>query len=162
MAVEDILDQDIDVNELGRSIPKHEKKARKAFAKLGLTPVKDVYRVVVRKQKQTVFVVSSPDVFKAPNADVYVVFGEARVDDAQASLQQAAQDAFAKMNISDFASKNEEEEEEDEEGDVDETGLDADEIEAVMSSASCTRARAVKALRKNDNVVDAVLSLSNP
>lgn len=40
---------------------------------------------------------------------------------------------------------------------VDETGLDADEINTIMSQANCSRADAVAALRKCGNIVDAIL-----
>jgi nascent polypeptide-associated complex subunit alpha len=43
---------------------------------------------------------------------------------------------------------------------VDETGLDKDEINTVMSQTSCPRAQAVKALRKTGNIVDAILALT--
>jgi len=43
---------------------------------------------------------------------------------------------------------------------VDETGLDKDEINTVMSQTQCTRAQAVKALRKTGNIVDAILALT--
>jgi len=49
-----------------------------------------------------------------------------------------------------------------EEGDdeIDESGLDPDEIKTIMQQASCSRSRAVKALRKHKNLVDAILELT--
>jgi len=43
---------------------------------------------------------------------------------------------------------------------VDEAGLDPDEINTVMTQANVSRAKAVKALRKNKNIVDAILELT--
>jgi NACalpha-BTF3-like transcription factor len=43
---------------------------------------------------------------------------------------------------------------------VDETGLDKDEINTVMSQTSVSRGQAVKALRKTGNIVDAILALT--
>ena len=43
----------------------------------------------------------------------------------------------------------------------DETGLDPDEIQTIMAQASCSRAKAVKALRKHTNIVDAILVCSS-
>ncbi len=43
---------------------------------------------------------------------------------------------------------------------VDETGLDAEEIQTVMTQAGVSRAKAAKALRKNKNIVDAILELT--
>ncbi len=42
----------------------------------------------------------------------------------------------------------------------DETGLDAAEIDTIMSQANCSRAKAVKALKKHKNMVDAILELT--
>jgi len=43
---------------------------------------------------------------------------------------------------------------------VDETGLDKDEIQTIMSQANCSRAKAVKALKSKGNIVDAILELT--
>jgi nascent polypeptide-associated complex subunit alpha len=43
---------------------------------------------------------------------------------------------------------------------VDASGLDPDEIQTVVNQAYCSRARAVKALRKHQNIVDAILELT--
>jgi nascent polypeptide-associated complex subunit alpha len=50
--------------------------------------------------------------------------------------------------------------EEEEDGEVDDTGLDPDEINTIMSQTSCTRAKAVSALKKKGNIVDAILALT--
>ena len=51
-------------------------------------------------------------------------------------------------------------EEEDSGEAVDESGLDPDEITTVMNQANCSRPRAVKALKKHKNIVDAILELT--
>ena len=56
-----------------------EKKARKAVQKLGLKLVAGVTRVAIRKSKNILFVIAKPDVYKSPNGDTYIVFGEAKV-----------------------------------------------------------------------------------
>ena len=59
------------------------------------------------------------------------------------------------------APAKEAEEEEETGGDAaDEAGLDPDEITTVMSQAQCSRAKAVKALKKHKNIVDAILELT--
>jgi len=50
--------------------------------------------------------------------------------------------------------------EEEEDGDVDDSGLDADEINTIVSQTGCTRAKAVAALKKKGNIVDAILALT--
>lgn len=54
-----------------------------------------------------------------------------------------------------------EEEEEEEEGEVDETGLEAKDIELVMAQANVSRSKAIKALKENDNdIVNSIMALS--
>jgi nascent polypeptide-associated complex subunit alpha len=57
-----------------------EKKARKAVQKLGLKWLAGVNRVAIRKSKNILFVIAKPDVYKNPNGDTYIVFGEAKVN----------------------------------------------------------------------------------
>jgi nascent polypeptide-associated complex subunit alpha len=53
-------------------------------------------------------------------------------------------------------------EEEDEDEDVDEEGLEDKDIQLVMQQASVTRAKAVKALKENDNdIVNSIMALSS-
>lgn len=42
------------------------------------------------------FVINKPDVFRAPGSDSYVIFGEAKVEDASASAQADAAAQFAR------------------------------------------------------------------
>ena len=47
------------------------------------------------------------------------------------------------------------------EEEVDETGVEAKDIELVMSQAGCSRAKAVKALKENDgDLVNSIMSLT--
>ena len=39
---------------------------------------------------QILFVVSKPDVFKSPNSDTYVIFGEAKIEDINAQVCDSA------------------------------------------------------------------------
>jgi len=139
-----------------------EKKSRKAMQKLGMKQVPGILRVTVKKAKNILFVISKPDVFKSPASDTYVIFGEAKIEDINAQAQASAADQF-KANPAAPATENKEvvpAAEEETAGTVDETGLDPDEINTVMSQANCSRAKAVKALRKNKNIVDAILELT--
>lgn len=56
-----------------------EKKARKAIAKLGLKQVPGVSRVTIVKSRNILFVINKPDVYKSPQVETYIVFGEAKV-----------------------------------------------------------------------------------
>jgi nascent polypeptide-associated complex subunit alpha len=142
---------------------RNEKKSRKAMQKLGMRPVPGVLRVTVKKSKNVLFVIHKPDVFKSPNAETYVVFGEAKSEDSSAMSQaaaakqfqqQAAQFQQQQQSTQPAAPAAEEEA-------VDETGVEAKDIELVMSQAGCSRAAAVKALKENDgDLVNSIMSLT--
>merc|ERR1712002_432782 len=146
-----------------------EKKARKAMSKLGLKPVPGVNRVTIRKSKNILFIINKPDVFKSPASDTYIVFGEAKIEDMSQQAQMAAAEKFKEPSINPAAesaahttvpvSIQEDDEEDDEE--VDETGLEEKDIELVVSQANVSRAKAVRALKKNSNdIVNAIMDLT--
>ncbi|KAJ7675998.1 hypothetical protein DFH06DRAFT_1318141 [Mycena polygramma] len=64
-----------------------ERKARKALLGLGLKKVPNITRVTLRRPKNVLFVISSPDVYKAPISDCCTVFQQAIVDDMTAVAQ---------------------------------------------------------------------------
>jgi len=143
-----------------------EKKARKAMQKLGMKQLPGITRVTVKKAKNILFVISRPDVFKSPASDTYVIFGEAKIEDINQAAQAAAAEQYNKPEAAAApkaaaaaAPAAAEPEAEDEEN-VDETGLDPDEIQTVMTQGACSRAKAVKALKKHKNIVDAILALT--
>jgi len=130
----------------------------------GMKQVTGIVRVTVKKAKNILFVISKPDVFKSPASDTYVIFGEAKIEDMNAQAQASAAEQYKAPDAATAAAAKEAvapaaAAEEDNET-VDETGLDADEIQTVMSQANTTRSKAVKALRKNKNIVDAILELT--
>ncbi|XP_061572735.1 serine-rich adhesin for platelets [Cololabis saira] len=144
-----------------------EKKARKAMSKLGLKPVHGVTRITIRKSKSILFVISRPDVFKSPVSDIYIVFGEAKIEDLSQQAHKAAAEKFKVPVMSSpltppvppsLTIKEESEEEEEE---VDEGGLEQRDIELVMAQANVSRAKAVRALKHNNNdIVNAIMELT--
>jgi len=135
--------------------------------KLGMKQLTGITRVTVKKAKNILFVISKPDVFKSPASDTYIIFGEAKIEDltSQATADAASQfqnpePAPAATNGGDKVTTAPAEETGEDEENVDETGLDKDEIQTIMSQANCSRSRAVKALKKHSNIVDAILELS--
>ncbi|GMH70315.1 hypothetical protein TL16_g05379 [Triparma laevis f. inornata] len=137
-----------------------EKKSRKAMQKLGMRPVAGISRVAIKKSKNILFVISKPDVFKSPTSDTYVIFGEAKIEDLSAQQQAQAAQQFRKPESTEKAAPAAPELVEDE-GEVDETGVEAKDIELVMSQAGTTRSKAVKALKNNDNdIVNAIMELT--
>jgi nascent polypeptide-associated complex subunit alpha len=141
-----------------------EKKARKAMQKLGMKQVPGIVRVTVKKAKNILFVINKPDVFKSPASDTYIIFGEAKIEDINSQQQVAAAEQFRDDvglgDLADQTSKATIEEPSDDDEDVDDAGLDASEISTVMQQASCSKGKAVKALRKHKNIVDAILALT--
>lgn len=110
------------------------------------------------------FAISKPDVFKSPNSETYVIFGEAKMEDFSSQLQaQAAQQfrmpdlstVMAKPDAAATAAADEEEEE------IDETGVEARDIDLVMTQAGVSRVKAVKALKAHDgDIVSAIMELT--
>ncbi|KAK3072677.1 GAL4 enhancer protein, partial [Coniosporium uncinatum] len=120
------------------------------------------------------FVINQPDVYKSPTSNTWIIFGEAKIEDLNSQAQASAAQQLAQQSADDHAGhdhgdkgkavegadKKVEEEEDDGEG-VDETGLEAKDIELVMQQASVSRKKAVKALKENDNdIVNSIMALS--
>ncbi|CAJ0565905.1 unnamed protein product, partial [Mesorhabditis spiculigera] len=139
-----------------------EKKARKMFAKLGLKPITGVSRVCIRKSKNILFVINKPDVYKSPTSDTYIVFGEAKIEDLSAQAQMNALDRIKPSE--DFETAKPPApipEDEDDEGEEDPGNIDNKDIELVMSQATVSRNKAIRALKKSDNdIVNAIMSLT--
>uniref|UniRef100_A0A182TN59 NAC-A/B domain-containing protein n=1 Tax=Anopheles melas TaxID=34690 RepID=A0A182TN59_9DIPT len=144
-----------------------EKKARKIMSKLGLKPVQGVNRVTIRKSKNILFVINNPDVYKNPHSDTYIIFGEAKIEDLTQQAQLAAAEKFNAPEATPAAGEAssstnvvtpiaEEDEEE-----VDDTGIDDKDIDLVMSQANVKRAKAIRALKNNENdIVNAIMELT--
>ena len=139
-----------------------EKKARKAILKLGLKQIPGATRVTLKKSKAVIFAISNPDVYKSPTSETYIVFGEAKVEDLGASQQaQAAEQFRAPTEAAASSAPAPAAAAEEPEGEVDESGLDPKDIELVVAQASCSRASAVSALKKNDgDIVNAIMELT--
>uniref|UniRef100_A0A2K6CCH4 NAC-A/B domain-containing protein n=1 Tax=Macaca nemestrina TaxID=9545 RepID=A0A2K6CCH4_MACNE len=135
-----------------------EKKAREAVFKLGVT------RVTIRKSKNIFSVITKPDVYKNPALDTCIAFGEAKIKDLSQQAQLAAAEKFkvqgeAISNIQENTQTPTVQEESDEE-EVDETGVEIKDIELVMSQANVSRAKAVRALKNSNDIVNAIMELT--
>lgn len=161
---------------------KNERKARELIQKLGLKQVPGITRVTFRKKNNQIFAIDKPDVFKSQGGN-YVVFGEAKVDDFTQRLARAQQTAQETQDVlpsgpdavskdpqsiqADLAVAAQQNEsgvapEPEADGDVDETGLNPEDIELVMQQANVPRAKAAKALKEHDSdIVNAIMALSN-
>ena len=150
-----------------------EKKARKAILKLGLKAVPNVLKVVVRKGKSASFVITRPDVFRVPGTDTYCIFGQPDEDGAAGGSGASAgaggaadysrggaggaekyARAAAQLRQSVAAPSGGDALEES----ADETGLEAKDIELVVTQAGVSRGKAVAALRKcGGDIVNAIM-----
>jgi len=152
-----------DEEEISQKASRSEKKSKKAMAKLGMKPVSGIYRVTLRKAKNILFVISQPEVYKSPNSDTYIIFGEAKIEDiANTAAKSAARkfkDEGAKAEASASPAKVEEVPAAD--GVLDESGVAAKDIQLVMDQTKASRAAVVKAIRNNNgDIVNAIMSLT--
>ncbi|KAL9676766.1 hypothetical protein QQ045_004985 [Rhodiola kirilowii] len=182
--VEDVKDDDMDEDEddddeeddddkedgahgAGSKQSRSEKKSRKAMLKLGMKPVTGVSRVTIKRTKNVLFFISKPDVFKSPNSETYIIFGEAKIEDLSSQLQTQAAQQFRMPDLGSVMSKPDasaapgEAPAEEEEENIDETGVEPRDIELVMTQAGVSKAKAVKALKNNDgDIVSAIMELT--
>ncbi|KAJ1609838.1 NAC domain-containing nascent polypeptide associated complex alpha chain [Cryptosporidium canis] len=155
--------------------PRHnkgEKKNRKLVQKLGLKPIPDFEKIVVRGARGLSFQIVNPEVYSVPGTKSYIIFGDARLEDRNTASQAAAlANATSQLEQKLAAMKTQDEDpskpadlgSRDDEccADVDETGVDSCNIDLVINQTGCSRSSAVKALKSNNNdVVEAILSLS--
>lgn len=107
--------------------------------------------------------------FKSPNSETYVIFGEAKIEDLSSQLQTQAAQQFkmpdmgqvmgGKSEISGSSAAGALVEEEEEE--IDESGVEDRDIDLVMTQAGVSRTKAVKALKTHDgDIVSAIMELT--
>lgn len=108
---------------------------------------------------QLLFVLASPEVYKSPNSDCYIVFGEAKIEDSnsQAGLAQQFSSGGGSVipNLTDAGASAEEDDDDipeleapDDDANLDETGIDPTDVERVMQQVNCSRPKAVRALKE--------------
>ncbi|XXG76285.1 hypothetical protein AAC387_Pa08g0663 [Persea americana] len=141
-----------------------EKKSRKAMLKLGMKPVTGVSRITIKRTKNILFVISKPDVFKSPNSETYIIFGEAKIEDLSSQLQAQAAQQFRMPDISSMMAKPDASaaaQADEEEEDVDETGVEPRDIDLVMTQAGVSKGKAVIALKAHSgDIVGAIMELT--
>ena len=106
---------------------------------------------------------------------LHSIFGEAKIEDlnsqqqAHAAQQLAAAEAANEHAGHDHANEDKGkavedkkvEEDDDDDEEVDESGLEAKDIELVMGQANVSRKKAVKALKENNNdIVNSIMALT--
>lgn len=136
-----------------------------------------ITRVTLRRPKNVLFVIAAPDVYKSQNSDCYIVFGEAKIEDINSQAQMSAAQQLAnagqggpgggRIENADNAAGGDDDDDipdleaPEDDGPVDETGVDAKDIELVMAQVNCSRARAVKALKDSGgDLINAIMAAS--
>ncbi|KAI4837285.1 nascent polypeptide-associated complex subunit alpha [Plasmodium brasilianum] len=146
---------------------KGERRARKMLVKLGLKPITNVHKVIIKKSHKMIFAVSNVEVYKIEGTESYVIFGDAKTDDITNSINNLLPENMPKdsdipvesdMNF-DTVEKSEEKTQyldEQKVGDVSQ-----EDIELIMSQTKCSRDTAISVLRKNNNdLVQSIMELS--
>lgn len=151
---------------------KSEKKVRKALGKLGMTKISGVNRVTVKPKDNNILIIKDAEVFSSKEIEnTYIIFGELTFDEPDKGI---AQDQLRNIQGGQTLKKEGEEgdkgkdivkveeEPEDPNAPVDSTGLDEVSIQSLMEEGKCSRAKAVKLLRKHEgDVVSAMLGLQS-
>ena len=131
-----------------------ERKVRRALSKQNLKEVTGVCQVTMRTSRNKLVFINHPDVYRRPGSKTYIVFGKAKTENLSQEASIVATEKFKDQEPITPTIAEEEEEE------VEEIGIEAKDIELVMSQASVSRAKAVKALKNNPNdAVRAILEL---
>jgi nascent polypeptide-associated complex subunit alpha len=147
-----------------------EKKCRKALIKIGMKPFNGVTRVTLRKRDGMIFVVNEPEVLRVDgDGKSFAVFGELKLEDPNARMQQAeakkfaeGQMAAAQAQAAAKASAPQTASKASDEAPLSEEGITAGHIDMVMDHTSCSRNDAIKALREtNNDMINAVMKLTN-
>merc|ERR1712151_493936 len=145
-----------------------EKKFKKSLVKMGLKEVSGINRVTLKTSKNFVLYIEDPDILKSSD-NAYVIFGECKMFDYGQNFAADKASAFQKPEDPTLA--NDAKAETKPEVKVEEEGGDADDedagdipeesINTLMEYANCSRAKAIKGLKKtNGDVVEAITLVS--
>merc|ERR1712087_36167 len=144
-----------------------EKKFKKSLVKMGLKQVTGINRVTLKTSKNFVLYIEDPDILKSGD-NAYVIFGECKMFDYgqnfaadKASSFQKPEQATKTDTTASEVKPEVKVEEEGEEGDEDAGDIPEESINTLMEYANCSRAKAIKGLKKtNGDVVEAITLVS--
>jgi len=117
-------------------------------------------------------VLATPEVYKSPNSDCYIVFGEAKIEDMNSQAQLSAAQQLASGNAPPSLEQSGADGDDDDDdipeleapeddGPVDEAGVDPKDIDLVMQQVNCTRAKAVRVLKESGgDLINAIMAAS--
>merc|ERR1712048_1118065 len=142
-----------------------EKKFKKSLVKMGLKEVKGINRVTLKTSKNFVLYIEDPDILKSGD-NAYVIFGECKMFDYGQNFAADKASAFqkpeeAKPTENDDKPEVKIEEEGDAEEEEDAGDIPEESINTLMEYANCSRAKAIRGLKKTDgDVVEAITLVS--
>ena len=143
---------------------KTSKRYAKAMAKLGLKPEPNIFRVAISKGRSQNLSINKPEVYRFPNTNTFVIFGDIQGDDSMAApgQEEAAKAAAAVTSGADAkkpAAATASDDADDE--NVDAGDLGEKEIKLVMAQANVSRGKAIKALKNNKgDIVNTIMELT--
>merc|ERR1712100_400927 len=147
--------------DVGAKINKNEKKARKILNKVGLVGCSSVNRVTIKKSKDILFVFQIPDVYKIPDSDTYIIYGEARIEDVNTPNHADAVRKLNQLNQKKEKINSEPEAEKEVEEEIDISGLDPNDIQMVIDQSGCSKLKAIEALKEADgDIVNAIMDMT--
>merc|ERR1711920_255554 len=136
-----------------------EKKFKKSLTKLGMKQVTGINRVTLKTSKNFVLYIEDPDILKSTD-NAYVIFGECKMFDYGQNFAADKANAFQKpeeATNTDADAKPDVKVEEEGEENEDAGDLPEESINTLMEYANCSRAKAIKGLKKtNGDVVEAI------
>ena len=155
-----------ELEENDKTTTRGEKKCRKALIKVGMKPFPGVTRVTLRKRDGLIFFVNDPEVLRSDDdGKSYAIFGELKLEDQNARMQQAEAKKFAENQLA--AAKNNTgaspitAAKADDSAPMSEEGVTAGHIDMVMEHTQCSRNEAIAALREtSDDMIQAVMHLT--
>lgn len=169
-----------------RTINKKERAARKELSKAcAMKPLPHVKRVTFKRHNGPIFAIAQPEVFLDTISGHYIVYGQPVVETGSlpgmsaVAAQRAAEGVTGLAPSESSLAIHDDDDDDDDDNaadegsataktdaadameDADANGLDEKDISIVMEQAHVSRAKAIKALRANDNdIVNTIMELT--
>merc|ERR1712194_139927 len=147
--------EDADEDGKAHKASRGEKKFKKSLVKMGMKQVVGTNRVTFKTNKNFVLYIDDPDILKS-NDSSYVIFGEAKFLDFSGNMAGEKAQNLAKaqeVKKEEVAKVDEEEGDENE----DQGDIEDEQITTLMEYSNCSRAKAIRALKKTGgDVVEAI------
>merc|ERR1711862_530085 len=143
------------------NISNYDRSVLSIFNKVGLIGCSSINRVTIKKSKDILFVFQVPDVYKIPDSDTYIIYGEARIEDVNTPNHADAVRKLNQLNQKKEKINSEPEIEKEIEEEMDISGLDPNDIQMVIDQSGCSKVKAIEALKEADgDIVNAIMDMT--